>query len=184
MRRIALCPRACTHVIIALAVLARFIPHLPDFSPVYGALLFGGAHLSKRESIASPLILLGASDFILTRFVYQMHFGWLELVQLAAFAAIVAVGWSLRRGVTIARLTIACLSGPTAFYLVSNFGVWLGWHAYARSWEGLIACYVAAIPFYGYSVASTFVFGGALFGIDEFLAARRQDDQPAEAPTS
>lgn len=176
--------KSCIYVVIALAVLARFIPHLPDFSPVYGALLFGGAYLGKRESVTFPLIMLGASDFVLTRFVYQMHLGWLELIQLAGFAAIVAVGWSLRRGIRVTRLAIACLGGPTAFYLISNFGVWLGWHAYARNWEGLIACYVAAIPFYGYSIASTCVFGGALFGIDEFLAARRHRHQLAQAPTA
>jgi len=184
MQRIARSRSLCTQAIIALAVLTRFIPHLPDFSPVYGALLFGGAHLDRRRSVVFPLILLGASDFTLARFVYQMHFGWLELVQLGAFASIVVVGWSLRRGVTIARLTFAVLTGPTAFYLLSNLGVWLGWQAYARSWEGLIACYVAAIPFYGYSLASTCVFGGALFGIDEFLLARRQHHQTAEAPTA
>lgn len=39
------------YLIVLLAVLARFIPHIPNFSPVYGALLFGGAHLRKRDSI-------------------------------------------------------------------------------------------------------------------------------------
>jgi len=37
------------YLIVLLAVLARFIPHIPNFSPVYGALLFGGAHLRKRD---------------------------------------------------------------------------------------------------------------------------------------
>src|SRR5208337_2619033 len=31
--------RAMTYLIVALAVLARFIPHASNFSPVYGALL-------------------------------------------------------------------------------------------------------------------------------------------------
>jgi Family of unknown function (DUF6580) len=172
-----------TYVMIVLAVLARFIPHIPNFSPVYGVLLFGGAHLSKRESIWFPLVLLGASDYVLNRFVYHMSIGWMELIQLAAFAVIAVVGWTLRRRVTIPGFTLAFLAGPTAFYLISNFGVWLGWHAYPRSWEGLIACYVAAIPFYGYSLASTFLFGGALFGTYEFLVVRYGQRQPAEALT-
>jgi len=39
------------YVMIILAILTRFIPHVHNFSPVYGALLFGGAHLRKRDSI-------------------------------------------------------------------------------------------------------------------------------------
>jgi len=39
------------YLIIVLAVLARFIPHVWNFSPVYGALLFGGANMRKRDSI-------------------------------------------------------------------------------------------------------------------------------------
>jgi len=46
------------YMIIALAILARFIPHIPNFSPVYGALLFGGARLKKWDSIWFPLVLL------------------------------------------------------------------------------------------------------------------------------
>lgn len=184
MRRIRGFQASYAYGIVALAVLARFIPHIPNFSPVYGALLFGGANLSKRESVAFPLLLLGASDFILTGLVYHMRVGWLELVQLAAFAGIVMVGWLLRRRVTIPRFTVAFLAGPTAFYFVSNFGVWLGWYAYPRSWEGLIACYVAAIPFYGYSLASTFVFGAAFFGTYEFFVARHGHRQPAQASTT
>jgi hypothetical protein len=59
------------YLIVLLAVLARFIPHMPNFSPVYGALLFGGAHLRKRDSIWFPLLLLDASDFVLTTFIYR-----------------------------------------------------------------------------------------------------------------
>ena len=125
------------YLIVLLAVLARFIPHIPNFSPVYGALLFGGAHLRKRESIWFPLVLLGASDFVLTTVIYRMSIGWGELVQIAAFAAIAMIGWLLRPRVTLRRFSFACVAGPTAFYLISNFGVWLGWHMYPPTWAGL-----------------------------------------------
>ena len=37
--------KTMVYLIITLAVLARFIPHLHNFSPVYGALLFGAARI-------------------------------------------------------------------------------------------------------------------------------------------
>jgi hypothetical protein len=33
--------RLMTYVIVLLAVLTRFLPHTPNFSPVFGAVLFG-----------------------------------------------------------------------------------------------------------------------------------------------
>jgi hypothetical protein len=158
------------YLIVLLAVLARFIPHLPNFSPVYGALLFGGAHLKKRDSIWFPLLLLGASDFVLTNLIYHMSIGWGELIQLVAFAAIALIGWSLRARLTLRQFSLACLAAPTAFYLISNFGVWLGWHSYPSTSAGLLACYIAAIPFYGRSLVSTFVFAAILFGMREYFA--------------
>ena len=115
------------YLIVLLAVLARFIPHIPNFSPVYGALLFGGARLRKRDSIWFPLVLLGASDVVLTNVIYRMSIGWAELIQIVAFAAIAMIGWLLRPRVTLLRFSFACAAGPTAFYLISDFGVWLGW---------------------------------------------------------
>jgi hypothetical protein len=160
------------YLIVLLAILTRFIPHIPNFSPVYGALLFGAAHLRKRDSIWFPLLLLSASDFILTTFIYRTSIGWGELVQMAAFAAVAMTGWCLRPRVTLRRFSLACVAGPTAFYVISNFGVWLGWRMYPPTWAGLVQCYVAAIPFYGYSVASTFLYAGVLFGLYELYRAR------------
>ena len=160
------------YLIIVLSVLARFIPHLHNFSPVYGALLFGGAHLRKRDSVWFPVVLLVASDIVLTNFIYHLNIGWMELFQAAAFASIALVGWLLRRGATVPRFLLASFAGPTAFYLISNFGVWFGWQSYPRTWAGLVECYVAGIPYYGRSVASTLLFASVLFGAYEFWSSR------------
>jgi hypothetical protein len=160
------------YLIIVLAVLARFIPHLHNFSPVYGALLFGGAHLRKRDSVWFPVILLVASDIVLTNFVYHLNIGWMELFQAAAFASIALVGWFLRWRVTVPRFFLASYAGTTAFYLISNFGVWLGWRSYPPTWAGLIECYIAGIPYYGRTLASTLLFGAVLFGAYEFWSSK------------
>ena len=49
------------------------------------------------------------------------------------------------------------LTGAFLFYIVSNFGVWiLG--SYGYTFDGFFKCYIAAIPFFGYSLISTVVF--------------------------
>jgi len=41
------------------------------------------------------------------------------------------------------------------FFLISNFGAWLGHLAiYPYTLGGLVSCYIAAIPFYGRTLAS------------------------------
>jgi len=70
MRRIGF-----AYLVVLVAVLTRFIPHLPNFSPVLASLLFGGAYLKRRDAVWYPLVLLAASDFALTTLVYRMNIG-------------------------------------------------------------------------------------------------------------
>jgi len=109
---------------------------------------------------------------VLRNLVYHMNIGWEELIQMAAFASIAMIGWTLRKRFTVTRLAFACLSAPLAFYLISDFGVWLGFNTYPHTWNGLLACYVAAIPFQGRTTASTILFAGILFGAQRLYASR------------
>ena len=161
-----------TYLMFVLAVLTRFLPHPWNFSPVFGALLFGGAKLPKRDAIWFPVVVLAVSDFLLTTQVYGFPMHWSHGWSPIAFASVALIGWWLRSGVTVGRFTAAAFAGPTAFYLISNFGVWLGSRTYAQTWEGLVACYVAALPFYRNSVLASFLFGAVLFGAYEFYARK------------
>jgi len=156
-----------TYLIVLLAVLSRFAPHPPNFTPVFGALLFGGAYLIARDSIWYPVALLGISDVVLTTQVYHMPMGSGEFLQLLAFAAVALAGWWLRNRISVASVLGASLAGPTAFFLISNFAVWLGWRMYPPTWQGLFACYVAALPFFRNSLLSGLLFSGVLFGFYE-----------------
>jgi hypothetical protein len=169
------------YLTIVLAVLTRFIPHLPNFSPVYGALLFGGAKMKKRDSVWFSALTLGASDFVLTKFIYHHNIGWDELIQVAAFVSIAMTGWILRKRFSVGRLAFACLAAPTAFYLISDFGEWLGLNGYPHTWNGLVACYAAAIAFQGRIFASTVLFAGILFGAQQIHAWRAEQRKHSQA---
>ena len=170
-----------TYWLIVIAVLCRFVPHVHNFSPVYGALLFGGAHLRRRDAVWFPVTLLAASDFALNS-MYHVSIGWLEIVQMAAFASIAWIGELLRHRTTWSRLIGACVASSLSFYLISNFGVWLGWNSFPHTLSGLVQCYVAAIPWYRQTVVSTFVYAGLFFGCYEIYAARQRSSDMA-SPT-
>tara|TARA_B100000242_G_C42713312_1_gene333377 strand:- start:240 stop:497 length:258 start_codon:yes stop_codon:yes gene_type:complete len=59
-------------------------------------------------------------------------------------------------GSTFKRLCGACL-GALLFFIITNFGVWLS-GLYGYNIEGIIKCYVLAIPFFGYTLISTLLF--------------------------
>jgi len=163
------------YLVILVAVVTRFIPHLPNFSPVLAALLFGGAHLKRRDAIWYPLVLLAASDFALTTVVYRMNIGPNQCIIWLGFAVVAMIGYSLRARENVARISIAAFAGPTVFFLISNFGVWLGGHGtrmYPATWEGLAACYVAALPFYRNSLLATAAYTAVLFGATEIYGRR------------
>jgi hypothetical protein len=168
------------YVVILLAALTRFVPHLPNFSPVYGALLFGGANMKRRDSICFSALTLGASDVVLTKFMYHLNMGWEELIQIAAFVSIAMIGWILHERFSIGRLAFACLAAPTAFYIISDFGVWIGYGSYPHTWSGLVACYVAAIPYQGRITVSTILFSAILFGGQQ-IYARMAQRKPSQA---
>src|SRR5438876_7596047 len=110
-----------SYLVVLLAVLTRFIPHMPNFSPVLAALLFGGAHLKRRDSIWYPVALLAVSDFVLTTVVYHMNLGWGQSITWLGFAVVALIGNWLRKQENAARVGFAALAGPTSFFVISNF---------------------------------------------------------------
>lgn len=58
------------------------------------------------------------------------------------------------------------IAAPTVYFLVSNFMVWASFGGYKRPMTaaGLLQTMADGLPFYGYSVAGTVVFGALLFG--------------------
>ena len=141
--------------------LFRIVPHPPNFTPVIAATVFA-ACAGKRfwESMAVVLLAMFASDLLL-----GLHSGIL-----AVYASLAAVFVTAR----YFNLFWSTLIGPTVFFVLSNFSVWLsGW--YPMTVDGLIACYIAAIPFYANSLTAT-VFYVIVFTImQRYLAVAQQD---------
>src|SRR5687768_3986296 len=149
-------------LMFVLAVLTRFIPHPWNFSPVFGALLFGGARIRFRDAVWFPVAVLAASDYIFTTVLYGLPMNLTHWFTWAAYAAMALTGRMLANRVTAGRFAAASLIGTTLFFLISNFGVWIGYATYPKTWQGLVMCYVAGLPLYRNSVISTVVFGGIL----------------------
>lgn len=164
------------YLLLLVAVLSRVAPHPGwfNFTAVGGALLYFGARRPWRELIA-PLAVLMATDFYLTTFSYHYAFNWQMYVPTWTWylAAMILGRLLLSSRTTLPRFGTSVILGPTMFFLLSNFAVWLAsahspalvTDMYTKTLGGLATCYVAGLPFYRNDVVSTTVVAGLAFGV-------------------
>lgn len=172
--------RSSSHFILCIVLFATIsriaipsiIGHPPNFSPIDAIALFSGAYFAQRYmAILVTLFSVWVGDVLINSFfighleLFYSGFYW----QYASYVLIVLLGACLTPKITPTRLGLASIGSATLFFSVTNFGVWYSGLLYPFTLDGLIACYVAAIPFYKTSLLSDLVFTGALFGIYELL---------------
>ena len=138
-----------------------------NFSPLYAVCLFGAAHLSHRRwAYAVPLGAWLASDFgiwALTGRADWAFYGWGQLFVYASVALMVTIGLPLRRHRSAWAVGGAGLAAAIQFYLITNFAVWAFGTTYPHTGSGLLACYVAGLPFLRNMLISLAVFLPVLF---------------------
>jgi hypothetical protein len=81
-----------------------------------------------------------------------------------SFALIVAIGLWLQKHRTVLPIVGAALVSSVLFFVVTNFGVWVFDSLYPKTLEGLIACFVAAIPFFRNTLLGDLLYTAVLFG--------------------
>jgi hypothetical protein len=154
---------------IVVAALTRLLPHPPNFSPVEAMALFGGAYFASRAvAVFVPLVAMVVSDLALaaihggTYFEYMSSAGFWLVYACIALSAV--LGFGLRGKVSGGRVLGYGLVGSALFFLVTNFGTWLGSSMYPQTSAGLAAAYVAGIPFFQWTVLGTLFYAALLFG--------------------
>jgi len=137
--------------------LTRLVPHLPNFTPILALALFGGAYLpSKKTAFLIPVSAMFLSDLILG--FHSQIYAVYGCILILSF-----LGRTIQNKINIRNLIITGISGSLIFFIVTNFSVWLGDNLYPLTLNGLIQCYVMAIPFFHNTLISTFIFLTILF---------------------
>jgi hypothetical protein len=156
-------------ILVFLGALSRLIPHPPNFTAI------------SAVALLVPLLAMLLSDAIMEG-MYRMgiwafpgfHSGMWYVY--GAFAVVAMIGFWIRSQFSYGRLAIGTLCASVSFFMITNFGVWLsGWYGYTV--EGLVACYVAAIPFFRNQAIGDVLFVALFFGGDYVLrqvALKRQ----------
>ena len=160
-------------IMIVTSALYRVLPGRPfGFAPQIAIALFSGSLFVKNKHFAFllPIISMFLSD-VLYQILYVNHLTpiqgfydgqWQNYLLIAATAVF---GFGLQTNL-VGKFAGNFIAAPTAYFLVSNFMVWASFGGYHRPMtaSGLLQTMVDGLPFYGYSVAGTFVFGAVMFG--------------------
>ena len=146
---------------ILFAGFTRLIPHPPNFTAVGAMALFGGAYFNKKYlAFAVPVIAMFLTDLIL-----GLHQGMYAVY--LSFVLIVMIGITLKGRIKIGNIFLASVLASVLFFIITNFAQWLSFPLYSKDIAGLIECYTAAVPFFGYTILGDLFFVGVLFGAFE-----------------
>jgi hypothetical protein len=165
-------------VAIVIVALSRLMPHIPNFTPIASMALFAGAFLSNKKS--AYLLTFAAllfSDILVNTLLYNDYNFTSYLAQpyvwavYFSFGLTVFMGTSIQNNISVKNVAFFSVSSSLLFWLITNFACWPNNPLYAQDFNGLLNCYIAAIPFLGNVVGDLF-YNTLLFG-SLFLISKR-----------
>lgn len=153
------------YLIIILAVVSRFVPHLNNFAPITALAIFSAVYLPKKQAVVIPLAVRFVSDIFLGFFswplmvaVYASHisgvlFGlWIKKAKPSFF------------GKTF-KIILSSLGASVLFFLVTNFAFLYA--EYPHTWAGIVSAYTNGLPFLRGTMVGDMSYVLVLFGAYE-----------------
>jgi hypothetical protein len=163
-------------LLVVIASLYRIMPERPlGFAPQIAMAVFAGSIIKeKKYAFLLPLFSMLISDLI-----YEMLFAFKlstiqgfyngQWINYLLFCALTVIGFAVKPNKWI-QIAGGSIAGVLFYFLASNFTVWIGGGLglnnlpYAKTWDGLMQCYIAGTPFLKGSFYATFLFSGVFFG--------------------
>lgn len=144
---------------LAIAIASRLLPHPPNFTSIGAAALLGVAYFGSRL-VAFAIVSL---SIFLSDLALGSH-STMPFVYLS-FGLTILLGEKLnnRYQLQIKYLPLFSIATSLLFFVVANFGVWLKAPIYPHTMNGLISCYIAAIPFLGNQILGDLFYGVTLY---------------------
>tara|TARA_B100002019_G_scaffold163111_1_gene140675 strand:- start:2 stop:481 length:480 start_codon:yes stop_codon:yes gene_type:complete len=137
-------------IFIALAA-SRLIPHPPNFTSLIALSFYVPLFLGKKF-IPALLICFMITDLFIG-FHGTILFTWGSAVLICLMSDF------FKKSLYLRFAGVIC--GSLLFYIISNFGVW-SFGSYGYTIEGLMLCYIAAIPFYTNTLLSTIIYSAII----------------------
>lgn len=146
-----------------IILFSRLLPHPPNFTPIISIAILCPIFF-KKDFVSIGVIILGmfVTDLFLG-FYSSMTITYLTLILIFYFNRI------FFKIINFKKIILASLFSSLIFFIITNFNVWLFGNLYLKNFEGLISCYIMAIPFFHNTLISTALFSLlAYFGFQKY----------------
>lgn len=160
--------------LIVVSTLARLLPHPANMTPIGAVSLVGGAKLDKVYKWLVTFAALIISDHLLGIFKGVEPWSKVTLFIYASFAINILLGSFIKGDHRYLKLGTFSIVGSLQFFAISNLGIWAEGIHYSRTWEGLVQCYVMALPYLTNTFFGDLLWSLALFAIIERAQAWSQ----------
>ncbi|MBI3231646.1 MAG: hypothetical protein HYZ51_01020 [Candidatus Doudnabacteria bacterium] len=167
------------YFIIILAIISRFIPHVPNFAPITAIAIFAGAHLPWKKAFGMTLAARLVSDIFLGLFSWP-----LMIAVYSSHLAGIILGLWIKRSQNHRWMKIAgsSLIASAIFFLITNLAFL--YTNYPHNLSGIIQAYINGLPFLRGTLMGDIVYTSALFGGYEIVKVwmRRQHSSQSLKP--
>jgi len=147
---------------ILVAVIGRLVIHIPDVTPLTSLCLLAPTVFSKRNSLLIIFCSLLLSDLCLHFIFHYAVLGSWTLFNYSGWSAVVLLGVLFAKKPTVFRALSFTVYGSLIFWVWSDFGTWCTSTLYAHTINGLMDCYIAALPFLRDAITGSLIWTGVL----------------------
>jgi hypothetical protein len=146
--------------LVILGVVARLLPHEPNFTPIAASALFAGTMLRTRGlAFAVPLAVMLISDALL-----GFDSSPMTLVIYAMFTLPALVAYLPRRARAPGMFAPVIVAYSLIFFVATNAAVWAFTAMYPHTLAGLATAYAAGLPFLPQTIVGDLFWAAVLFG--------------------
>ena len=138
-------------IIILILAFSRIIPHPWNFTPILSAGIFLGFYF--RQIFFSIFVV------VFSMFLGDLYFGFHNtmIFTYLGLSISVLVGFFIKN-LYVSRILIGSILSSISFFLITNFGVWMGSNMYSKNFEGLLEAYILGLPFFHNTLLSTIFY--------------------------
>ena len=140
----------------------RFILQIPNFAPVGALALFGGVYFSKKIALIFLLAIMVVSDIFIGYYEPKLMF-----FVYGSFLLYVILGFWLKKHKKWYTVGGGAILGAVSFFLITNFAVWAFTPWYAKTFSGIVQCYLMALPFFRNTLFGDLFYVAAFFSAYE-----------------
>ena len=156
-------------ILFILLVLSRMITDIPNFTATIALVMFAGYLIQNR--LLSILVIL------ISQIVSDLYLGIYSsmIFVYAAYISIALLSPIMMKKMNTKSIVLSSVISPSIFFIISNFGVWLTGSIYTFNLPGLLACYIAGVPFFDESLISTVLFALTIFSIMKLITKESKE---------